>query len=211
MPIDIPPVTKRLIFANLFLFLVQQANEPLLIQHFALWPFAFPAMSDAAFGDGFRPWQLVTYSFLHGGGTHLAFNVLALYMFGSDLERVWGAGRYFSYYLVCVVAAAVCQLAYATLSDGPENPTVGASGGVFGMLLAFGMYFPRRTVMLLIPPIPLPAWLFVTLYGFIELALGVTGTQAGVAHFAHLGGMLGGLAMILFWRGRFPPASRRMR
>ncbi|HEY8553109.1 MAG TPA: rhomboid family intramembrane serine protease, partial [Burkholderiales bacterium] len=114
-------------------------------------------------------------------------------------ERVWGQRRYLTYYFVCVVTAAVAQLGVTWLS-GSFYPTVGASGGVFGLLLAFGMMFPRRVVVLLIPPIPMPAWLFVTLYGVIELYLGITGTASGVAHFAHLGGMVGGYLMIQYWR-----------
>ena len=98
--------------------------------------------------------------------------------------------------------------AYAALAGGAPYPTVGASGGIFGLLLAFAMYFPRQTIVLLIPPIPMPAWLFVTLYGALELFLGVTGEQAGVAHFAHLGGMVGAWLLIRYWRGR-PPFRRR--
>jgi membrane associated rhomboid family serine protease len=90
----------------------------------------------------------------------------------------------------------------SSIANWPPYPTIGASGGVFGLLLAFGLFFPHRTVMLLIPPVPLPAWLFVTLYGLLELTLGVTGTSQGVAHFAHLGGMLGGWLMIRSWRGK---------
>jgi len=105
---------------------------------------------------------------------------------------------------VCVVSAALAQLLVARMAGGAPYPTIGASGGVFGLLLAFGMMFPRRMVMLLFPPIPMPAWLLVTLYGALELLLGITGTQAGVAHFAHLGGMAGGFLMIQYWRGRLP-------
>jgi membrane associated rhomboid family serine protease len=101
-----------------------------------------------------------------------------------------------------VFAAALTQLAVSTLSGGPPVPTVGASGGVFGLLLAYGLLFPRRILVLIFPPIPMPAWLFVTLYGLLELYLGVTGTQAGVAHFAHLGGMFGGWLLIRQWRSR---------
>ena len=126
--------------------------------------------------------------------------MLALYMFGSDIERVWGERRYTLYYFACVVGAAVAQLAVVSMQGGLPYPTVGASGGVFGLLLAFGMMFPRRMILLVIPPIPMPAWLFVTLYGLLELVLGVTGSQAGVAHFAHLGGMVVGFAMIQYWR-----------
>ena len=97
------------------------------------------------------------------------------------------------------MTAAIAQLVVTSMM-GSSHPTVGASGGVFGLLLAFGMIFPRRTVVLLIPPIPMPAWLFVTLYGLIELYLGITGTASGVAHFAHLGGMIGGYLLIVYWR-----------
>ena len=189
------PVTQILLIANIAVFLLQSVAEEVLIGYFALWPLHVP-------GAGFAPWQLVTYSFLHGNLTHLIFNMLALYMFGSDIERVFGPRRFAVYYFVCVVTAAVAQLAVALLTNAPPYPTVGASGGVFGLLLAFGLYFPRRMVMLIFPPIPMPAWLFVTLYGGVELFLGVTGTQQGVAHFAHLGGMVGGYLTIRAWRSR---------
>jgi Uncharacterized membrane protein (homolog of Drosophila rhomboid) len=125
--------------------------------------------------------------------------MLGLYSFGSDLERVWGSRRYLAYYMTCVVTAAVTQLVFAAVT-GTSYPTVGASGGVFGLLLAFAMLFPHRKVLLLIPPIPMKAPVFAVVYGAIELFLGVTGTQEGVAHFAHLGGMLGGFLLLLGWR-----------
>jgi membrane associated rhomboid family serine protease len=192
------PVTKVLLLANVAAFMLQQFAEPLLITYFALWPLNVPAGS----GVGFLPWQIVTYSFLHGNLMHLLFNMLALYMFGSDIERVFGERRFTIYYFVCVISAAVAQLCMAAIGNWPPYPTVGASGGVFGLLLAFGLYFPRRMVMLIFPPIPMPAWLFVTLYGLLELFLGITGTSQGVAHFAHLGGMLGGYLLIRSWRSR---------
>jgi membrane associated rhomboid family serine protease len=145
---------------------------------------------------------VVTYSFLHGSLMHLFFNMFALYMFGGEIERTIGAKRYVQYYFAAVVTAALTQLVFAAASHAPPYPTVGASGGIFGLLLAFGRFFPRRIIVLLIPPIPMPAWLFVTLYGAIELYLGVTGSQAGVAHFAHLGGMLGGWLMLRYWEAR---------
>ena len=122
-------------------------------------------------------------------------------MFGTPLERVWGPKRHVVYYFVSVLSAAAAQLAISALAASPY-PTVGASGGVFGLLLAFAMFFPRRTVVLLFPPIPMPAWLFATLYGALELFLGVTGSEQGVAHFAHLGGMLGGYLLIRRWLSR---------
>jgi membrane associated rhomboid family serine protease len=128
--------------------------------------------------------------------------MFALFMFGRALEYFWGSRRFVVFYFACVISAAATQLLTSYLSAGPMEPTVGASGGVFGLLLAFAMYFPRQRITLLFPPIPMPAWLFVTLYGVLELVLGVTNTQAGVAHFAHLGGMLGGALVILYWRAR---------
>ena len=195
------PVTQVLLIANVAVYLLQAVAEPLLIGYFALWPFHVPS-GTYEYDVRFAPWQLVTYSFLHGNLTHLLFNMLALFMFGSDIERVFGRRRFTTYYFVCVITAAITQLVIATLGGWPPYPTVGASGGVFGLLLAFGWYFPRRMVMLIFPPIPMPAWLFVTLYGAVELFLGVTGTQQGVAHFAHLGGMLGGFLTIRYWRAR---------
>lgn len=201
MFLSMPPVTHALIVANLAVYLLQLVADDWLVSLFALWP-----LTGGAYGlpaeVAFRPWQLLSYSFLHGSGTHLFFNMLALYMFGSDVERVFGTRRFVTFYFACVVTAAIAQLLVATLSGAPPYPTVGASGGVFGLLMAFAMYFPRRTVMLIFPPIPMPAWLFVLLYGGVELYLGVTGTQAGVAHFAHLGGMLGGYLVLKAWRRR---------
>lgn len=190
------PVTTALIVANIAVFLLQ-ALQPNLIVPLALWPLG---SSRAGVGDvGFQLWQVVTYAFLHGGLLHLAFNMFALYMFGGAMERVVGPRRYLAYYFVCVVSAAIAQLVVAALAGG-VYPTVGASGGVFGLLLAYAVYFPHNRVMLLFPPIPIPSRMFVVIYAAIELYLGVTGTQSGVAHFAHLGGMVGGAAMLYHWR-----------
>lgn len=190
-----PPVTTALIVANVAIFLLQ-GIAPGIVVPLALWPLA---ASVSGVGASFGPWQLLTYAFLHGGLVHLAFNMFALYMFGSAVEQVFGPRRYLIFYLVCVVSAAVSQLIVAAMMGG-IYPTVGASGGVFGLLLAYGMYFPNNRVMLLFPPIPMPARVFVVVYAVIELYLGVTGTQAGVAHFAHLGGMIGGFIMLRYWR-----------
>lgn len=191
-----PPVTLNLLILNVAVFLLQGVAGAELFAWFALWP---PGMRE---GPGFEPWQLLTYGFLHGSLVHLGFNMLALYMFGSDIERLFGARFYLQYYLVCVITAALAHLAVTGLAGLPPAPTVGASGGMFGLLLAFGWFFPRRRVMLLFPPIPMPARLFVTVYGVLELVLGVTQTASGVAHFAHLGGMLGGWLMIEYRRRR---------
>ena len=192
----LPPVTRALLMANVGVFIVQLLTGNLLIGTFALWPFSSPQFRAA---PSFEIWQLVTYGFLHGSLTHLLFNMLALYMFGGDIERLLGSQRFLVYYLVCVVGAAVAQLVVLGGMNRPPVPTVGASGGVFGLLLAFGMAFPHRKLMLLFPPIPMPAWLFVTLYGLLELYLGVTGSGVGVAHFAHLGGMVTGYLLLTYW------------
>lgn len=203
MNFTVPPATQTLIVINVVAFVVQLMTGNAPVAWLALWP-----LGSNILGAGFAPWQLVTYSFLHVSIWHLFFNMFALFMFGSELERLFGPRWYLSFYFVCVVTAALAQLVFAAVTSAPPYPTVGASGGVFGLLLGFGMYFPRRTVMLIFPPIPMPAWLFVTLYGLLELYLGVTGTAAGVAHFAHLGGMLGGYVMIRHRRG-LPPFQRR--
>ena len=148
------------------------------------------------------PWQLVSYAFLHGSTTHLLFNMFALYMFGPDIERLLGSQRFLLYYFVCVVGAALAQLLVLHLMGNPPVPTVGASGGIFGLLLAFGMAFPRRKLMLIFPPIPMPAWLFVTLVWPAGAVPGPNRQQRRVAHFAHLGGMVGGLALIFYWRSQ---------
>jgi membrane associated rhomboid family serine protease len=192
----LPPVTRTLLIINVAVFALQLVSGDRLIGPFALWPFASPQFPGA---PSFEVWQVVTYGFLHGSLTHLLFNMLALYMFGGEIERLLGARHYLIYFMVCVVGAAVAQLVVLGGMNKPPVPTVGASGGVFGLLLAFGMAFPQRRVMLLFPPIPMPAWLFVTLYGLLELYLGVTGSGQGVAHFAHLGGMAAGYGLLVHW------------
>jgi membrane associated rhomboid family serine protease len=185
------PVARNLLIACVAVFVLQ--NIMPLERTFALWP-----VDD--YLHRFQVWQLVTYAFLHGGLTHILFNMFALYMFGPEIERLVGSKRFAVYYGVCVVTAALTQLVVQHLENGPSAPTVGASGGIFGLLLAYGLAFPHRKLMLIFPPIPMPAWLFVTLYGLLELYLGISGRNASVAHFAHLGGMIGGFALIAYWR-----------
>ena len=203
----LPKVTKALLIANIALFLLQQVFGPPMEDALALWPFA----SDTGLsgeGRAFMPWQLLSYAFLHGNLTHLLFNMLALVMFGAQLEHVWGDRRYLVYYGVCVIGAGLCQLVLASWSvsqGGQFYSTLGASGGVFGLLLGYGVLFPNQRVMLLFPPIPMKARTLVIVYGALELLLGFTGLQPGVAHFAHLGGMLFGWLLIRYWRR--PPSS----
>ncbi|TXC65654.1 rhomboid family intramembrane serine protease [Piscinibacter aquaticus] len=193
----LPPITQALLLINVALFAADMLLGRLLTELFALWPL----------GSGrFMPWQVVSYGFLHGSFGHLFFNMLGLWMFGAELERIWGGKRYLQFYMASVLTAALTQLLVGLFSGGA--PTVGASGGLFGLLLAFGMMFPNRTIMPLFPPIPMKAKTFVMVFGGLELLFGVTGTASGVAHFAHLGGMLGGFLMIRYWRGQ-PPFGRR--
>lgn len=200
-----PPVSMILLGITVVAYFFQMTSMTEVIRLFALWPLDTPETVRFADGmtmsTGFAPWQLVSYGFLHGGLAHLFFNMFALYMFGLPVERVWGARRFLVYYFVCMIGAAVIQLTVAAVS-GDVYPTIGASGAVFGLLLAFGMMFPNSTIVLLIPPIPMKAKYFVIGYGLLTLFFGVTGTVGGVAHFAHLGGMLFGFGLILYWGSR---------
>lgn len=152
----------------------------------------------------FAVWQLVTYMFLHADVFHILFNMLSLWMFGVELEKTWGTRFFTKYYAVTGIGAGLITVGLSLL-PGMERSfyanTIGASGAIYGLLLAYGLYFPNRQLMLLIPPIPMRARTFVILYALLELVMGVTGTAAGVAHFAHLGGMLGGYLMIRYRRG----------
>jgi membrane associated rhomboid family serine protease len=193
----LPPITRALMFicAGVY-FAITLLNLP--IDTLALWPLST---------GRFWPWQVVTYGFLHVDMLHLFFNMLGLWMFGSEIERLWGDRRYIQFLLASVVSAAGVQLVWSAMI-GSGVPTIGASGALFGVLLAFGMLFPNRTVMLLIPPIPMKAKVLVAVYGALELLAGLSG-RTGIAHFAHLGGMLGGFLMIRYWRGQAPFRRRR--
>lgn len=196
-----PEVTKWLLFLNMGAFLLQTFFGTTMMAHFALWPLGDYPAHGLGHTVGFEPWQLVTSAFLHGGMAHLFLNMLALYMFGGEVESHMGSRPFFALYAGSVLMAALIQLAVVTAgSDAGVHPTVGASGGVYGILLAFGMFFPDRIVMPLFPPIPMKAKYFVILFGAIELVNGVMGTRAGIAHFAHLGGMLGGFLVLMVWR-----------
>jgi membrane associated rhomboid family serine protease len=186
---------KLLVAANVLVFVLQNLSKGALDDLFALWPLQ-PINGQSYF----QFWQIITYAFLHGNITHLLFNMLVLWMFGAEIERYVGPRRLLACYFASVVTAALSQLFIPTLFGAPPAPVVGASGGVFGLILAYAFLFPNRKVIPLIPPIPMPAWLFATLYAGIELFLGVTGSQSGVAHFAHLGGMVGSALVIMNWR-----------
>ena len=208
MPFDLPPVTRNLLIANIGIYLLQMLIGDPLIIHFALWPLGSNVLLQDGVSTGFELWQLVTYGFLHGSPSHLFLNMFPLWMFGGPIERLLGSRNFAGYYFACIVGAAVAQLVIVGLS-GEVYPTLGSSGAIFGVLLAFGMLFPQQRLMVIFLPIPVKAWVFVTVYGAIELFLGVTGIQPGVAHFAHLGGMVAGFVLIQYWRGRLPIKPRR--
>ncbi len=205
---QLPKGTQALLWINgglLFLGWLIDPNQTVFAPYY-LWPIG----SDPSLGGlNFMPWQLLTYGFLHSNFSHIFFNLLALLMFGAPLEYTWGTQRFITYYLVCVVGAGLTYLGWAALMD-IHSPVLGASGGVFGLLLAYGMLFPKQRVMLLIPPIPMNARTLVIGYGVVELLSGVLGVGGNIAHFAHLGGMLFGWLMIRYWRGQ-PPFNKKPR
>ena len=192
----LPPVTQALLLANVAVFFLGELLGSNLFAPFWLWPV----------GTNFWPWQIGTYAFIHGSFNHLFFNMLGLWMFGAELEQLWGRKRFIVFYGSSVLAAALTQLIVNAVIGSPA-PTVGASGGLFGLLLAFAMIFPNRTILLFFV-IPMKAKYLAILYGVLELYQGATVMNSGVAHFAHLGGMLGGLLTLRYWRGQSPFGRR---
>ncbi len=185
-----PPIVKNLLIINALVFMAQSLLpiSHLIDQYGALW---------IGFSN-FKTYQLVSYMFLHANFEHLFFNMFALWMFGRTLEVELGSQRFLTYYLVCGIGAALIQTAIAVGMDTPMM-LVGASGAVFGLLLAFGVMHPNAVIMLMIPPIPMKAKWFVIIYGLIELFLGWRGA-GNVAHFAHVGGMLWGFILLWWWK-----------
>ncbi|HOM40337.1 MAG TPA: rhomboid family intramembrane serine protease [Bacteroidales bacterium] len=221
-----PPVVKNIIYINILMLLAYYAAASVFdIDLNRILGIYFPK------SDQFRPIQILTHMFMHGGFWHLFFNMFALYMFGQVLEQVWGPRRFLIYYFVCGLGAMATHmavmaiqyyrvLAYITpdqLQEVIDNgyvyslqmkelqtilytPTVGASGAVFGVLLAFGVLFPNTQLMLLFPPIPMKAKYFVMLYGGLEFYMAITQPGSSVAHAAHVGGMIFGYILIVIWR-----------
>ena len=200
---SLPPAVQNLLIANAVAFLAMLVlDRATILEYFALFPAGSPF---------FRIWQPLTYMFLHADFSHLFFNMFALWMFGRGLEWEMGTRRFLVYYFVCGIGAALIQLLMMQidLAGLPPHsldyyhylwtPTLGASGAVFGLLLAFGMLHPNATIMLLIPPIPMKAKWFVVIYGLLELFLGMSGSMDNVAHFAHLGGMFWGWLLLMWW------------
>lgn len=195
------PVVGFLLVSNILVYFLQRQDFVSIIQDWGLWPIYEGEVPNK--GD-FRPWQLVTYGWLHGNNSHIILNMFAVWMFGRTIEAIWGPRRFLTYYLVCVLGAGITQLIVSSIAaqNGVIQGTVGASGGVFGLLLAFAVMFPNQRILLLIPPIPLKAKYFVLIYGAIELTQGMLSLDTGVAHFAHLGGMLFGFVLIRAWKNK---------
>ena len=216
---DLPPVTRTLLIANVAIFLLElvPSLQPVLMTWGALWPVGtFSACCTAAGATVpvslFHFWQLVTYAFLHGGWMHIGFNMFALWMFGGPIERLLGAKHYAFYYFFCAITAGIAHLlvAHFFAAGAPPVPTLGASGAIFGLLVAFGVMYPKMKMFLIFLPIPMPAWVFVIGYILLELFFGVSGYESGVAHFAHLGGAAGGIVLLLYWLGKLPIKPRRI-
>ncbi|MCK6602585.1 MAG: rhomboid family intramembrane serine protease [Bacteroidetes bacterium] len=190
-----PPVIKNLLIINIAVFVVTFLAYGGNTQNFFYGIFALWSLDSGMF----MPWQLVTYMFMHGGFMHILFNMFGLWMFGVELENYWGSKRFLTYYMITGVGAGLLHLGIQFF-EGSGGLTVGASGAIYGVLLAFGMMFPNRIIFVSLL-IPMPAKYFVLLYGAIELFSGLTRANTGVAHFAHLGGMIWGFFLIKYWQG----------
>ncbi|MFI3330837.1 MAG: rhomboid family intramembrane serine protease [Rikenellaceae bacterium] len=212
-----PPVVKNLIIINALFFLAQSVLPNgwgnLMTNMLGLHYWA---------SADFRLYQLISYMFLHGNTTHLFFNMYALWMFGRMLEYNLGSKRFLIYYMITGIGAGLIQMGVCTLemlslesaiAQGGNTPsamaslyalinglTIGASGAVYGVLLAFGMMHPNNIIMMLIPPMPIKAKYFVIFYGVLELFLGIASTGSQIAHFAHVGGMIFGFFLLRWWK-----------
>lgn len=188
-----PPVVKNLIIANLLIYVATMLLPVVdkIAFHCQLFWFQNPM---------FHSWQFITYMFLHSGFQHLFFNMFALWMFGRLLEMELGHKRFAAYYIICGVGAALIQMGVAWLTNDFGIVLLGASGAVFGVLLAFGVMHPNEMIYIFPLPFPIKAKWFVLGYGVLELLLGAAGWERGIAHFAHVGGMLWGWLLLLWWR-----------
>jgi membrane associated rhomboid family serine protease len=185
-----PPAIKHILIINVIFFIgAMTPGVDTLLSNLALYPLL---------SGMFMPFQLVTYMFLHANFGHIFFNLFALWMFGQAIEHTWGTRRFAIYYFATGIGAGILQLIVGLLGLS-YAPVVGASGAVYGILLAFGMMYPNNYIMLLIPPIPIKAKYFVLIFGALELISGITNLNSGIAHFAHLGGMVFGYILIRFW------------
>jgi len=199
----LPPATLYLLWILTGAFALQWLGGGVVERWFALWPIG----SEGPAGGGFLPWQLLTYAALHGDLLHLFFNAFMVWMLGALLEAQWGTRRYLEFAVACIVTAGLVHLGFTLLGLFPAAPTLGISGLVYGLLLAYGLMYPEQRLMLLIPPVPIKAKYLVVILAGLALFLGLA-APGGVAHFAHLGGMLGAWLIMRYWRGD-PPFGRR--
>jgi len=190
-----PPVIRYLLIGNVAVFLFMMFIGIFRFHGTSLGDVLNTFLPLYPVGQGFYPWQLFTYMFMHGGLMHLVFNMFALWMFGMELENTWGSRKFLLYYFLCGIGAGLSTLFIGPLF-GPAGPTVGASGAIYGVLIAFGMMFPDRPIFVYFL-LPIRARYFVLIYIGLELYAGITGTADGIAHFAHLGGAAVGFVYLL--------------
>ena len=197
---NIPVVTRNLLYLNVILFVATLINEDFMIGTFAMF---YPE------SPYFRWWQPLTHMFMHGGFWHILFNMYTLVMFGSVVERALGTKDYIIFYLITGLGAVALhtgvewlEITYlgGSLAAAMITPMVGASGAIYGVLVAFAMLYPSARMTLIFPPITLDAKWWVGIFVALELLLGITGSQVSIAHFAHLGGALFGFLMIRHWK-----------
>ena len=187
---NVPKAVKHIILINVLMLVLTYLNDPLMSKWFALNPISFI----------WKPWQLVTYMFMHGGIGHLFFNMYTLFIFGSVLENVWGTKKFLTFYFVTGIGAALVNIGVQYLT-GSFALTVGASGAIYGILMGYAMLYPDSRLTLLFPPVSMKAKWFVLIFAGIELLLGISNNPAdNVAHFAHLGGLIFAFLLIMFWK-----------
>ena len=187
---NVPKAVKHIILINVLMLVLTYLNNPLMSKWFALNPITFL----------WKPWQLVTYMFMHGSLGHLFFNMYTLFIFGSVLENVWGTKKFLTFYFVTGIGAALVNIGVQYLT-GSFALTVGASGAIYGILMGYAMLYPDSRLTLLFPPVSMKAKWFVLIFAGIELLLGISNNPAdNVAHFAHLGGLIFAFILIMFWK-----------
>lgn len=190
---NVPKAVKHIILINVLMLVLTYLNDPLMSKWFALNPITFL----------WKPWQLVTYMFMHGGLGHLFFNMYTLFIFGSVLENVWGTKKFLTFYFVTGIGAALVNIGVQYLT-GSFALTVGASGAIYGILMGYAMLYPDSRLTLLFPPVSMKAKWFVLIFAGIELLLGISNNPAdNVAHFAHLGGLIFAFLLIMFWKKKY--------